>query len=412
MLTDLAFLQTPPQLASESDGKSPLLSQPAENIEFSSFLPVLEQTQLPASTGPAGQLSAPHPIDPAILDVLSGGQLLPPGGEPLPDGALLTAFDSDALPTTMAIPQLAAEAQSVVPAALTPLPQELLPAASSLATPAPTLPLNTVPLPEASLPALPLNTVPLPEGPLPALPVSTLPSPAAPLPAAPVNTAPKAAAPANAGLDGQNGMPATELTLERQLPPQLAIALHQVRQGQMPAETTVQGYGESLEPGVEDVQLRLVSNERSSLPRVPATPVIDVNVTRPDWQPSLGQRLVWMVSHGQQRAELKLDPPQLGRVDVQIVMQGDRAQLVFAAETSVSRELLEQSLPRLREMMADAGVELDTVDVANRERQSSQQDAEYQAQTNDFRGQEPEPVSEISGADSVSGDSVLLDLFV
>lgn len=397
MLTDLAFLQTPPQLAGESDGTSPLLSQPLEKNEFSSFLPVLEQTQLPASTGPADQLPAPHPTDPAVLEVLSGGQLLPSGGEPLPDSALLTAFDSGALPIPTAIPQLAVEVQAGVPVAHTPLPQELLPAASAPATPAPTLPLNSVPFPAA---------------PLPAVPVSTLPSPAATLPAAPVDTAPKPAAPATAGLAGQTGMPATELTLERQLPPQLAIAIHQVRQAQMPVETNVQSYSESVQAGVEDAQLRLVSNERSSLPRVPAMPVIDVNVTRPDWQPSLGQRLVWMVSHGQQRAELKLDPPQLGRVDVQIVMQGDRAQLVFAAETSVSRELLEQSLPRLREMMADAGVELDTVNVANRERQSSRQDAEYQAPTNDFPGQEPESVSEISGADSVSGDSVLLDLFV
>jgi len=402
MLTDLAFLQTPLQRAGESEGVSPLLSQPLEISEFSSFLPILEQAQLPASAGPAGQLPAPHPIDPALLETLSGGQPLPSGGEPLPDSARLTTLDARALPTPTAIPQLTAEAQAVAPAAPAALPQELLPAASSPATPAPT----------TRAPTLPLNTIPFPEASLPAVPLSTLPSPAAPLPAAPVDTALKAAAPASAGLDGQNGMPATELTLERQLPPQMAIALHQVRQAQMPSDTTVQVHGEAPEPGLEDVQLRLVSNERSSLPRSPAAPVIDVNVNRPDWQPSLGQRLVWMVSHGQQRAELKLDPPQLGRVDVQIVMQGDRAQLVFAAETSVSRELLEQSLPRLREMMADAGVELDTVDVANRERQSSRQDAEYQAQTNDLRGPEPESVSEISGADSGSGDSVLLDLFV
>ena len=119
-----------------------------------------------------------------------------------------------------------------------------------------------------------------------------------------------------------------------------------------------------------------------------------------------------MVSNGQQRAEIKLDPPQLGRVDVQIVMQGDRAQLAFTAETSVSRELLEQSLPRLREMMSEAGIDLDSVNVANRERQSGQHDTGYAADDPNLIGQSTESDGEIDSRQIDSGNSALLDLFV
>jgi hypothetical protein len=214
--------------------------------------------------------------------------------------------------------------------------------------------------------------------------------------------------------DTQGGPLGGEFAREHQLPPQLVVALTREARPMQPIalDKPVEVYHESLEPGVEDVQMRLATNDRSTPARLPSVPTITLNAERPGWQPALGERLVWMVSHAQQRAEIKLDPPQLGRVDVQIVMQGERAQLVFAAETAVSRELLEQSLPRLREMMSDAGIDLVSVDVANRERQSAQQDDGYQADGTDLPGQAPELVSELDGAAAASGSTALLDLFV
>ncbi|MDH3712560.1 MAG: flagellar hook-length control protein FliK [Gammaproteobacteria bacterium] len=388
MLTDLAFLQLPPQITGESDGLSQLALQPVENSEFSTFLPIVEQTLLPVPGSVSGQLSAVPWSDPTSLEVLSGGQLLPPSGEPLPPPAIGQPLAVEIRAADIATLQQVTEPGVTV----------------SLATAQPAMAKSATVRPEPKqLLTTPMSTVPL----------DTARAAAAPLNAAHQTPAPLTTVPFATSQDVRGGSPAAEFALERQLPPQLAIALTQVRSTQsITAATPVEVYHDSIEPGVEEVQLRPVANDRSITARSSSAPTIILNAERPGWQPTLGERLVWMVSHGQQRAEIKLDPPQLGRVDVQIVMQGERAQLVFAAETSVSRELLEQSLPRLREMMADAGVDLASVDVANRERQSAQRDDGYRENGTELPGQAPQAVSEIDSLDTASGNTALLDLFV
>ena len=61
--------------------------------------------------------------------------------------------------------------------------------------------------------------------------------------------------------------------------------------------------------------------------------------------------------------ELRLDPPELGRVTVRISIVGDEARVVFAAAQGGARELLETTLPRLREMFEEAGLTLGEAEV-------------------------------------------------
>lgn len=73
---------------------------------------------------------------------------------------------------------------------------------------------------------------------------------------------------------------------------------------------------------------------------------------------ALADRISLMQARGMQVAEMRLDPPHLGSVRVQIRMQGEQASVVFQAANAHARDLLEQSLPRLREMMAEEGLQL------------------------------------------------------
>jgi flagellar hook-length control protein FliK len=76
------------------------------------------------------------------------------------------------------------------------------------------------------------------------------------------------------------------------------------------------------------------------------------------WRDEVGQKLTWMVSNNRQQAELVLNPPQLGRIEVTLILEGDRASVSFATPHPAVRETLENSMMRLREVLADAGVTL------------------------------------------------------
>lgn len=98
----------------------------------------------------------------------------------------------------------------------------------------------------------------------------------------------------------------------------------------------------------------------------PATPSLSVDTPmgRPGWDQSVGQRVLWMVNQNVQSAEISINPPELGPVKVSVRMEGEHVHVSFAAAHGTAREALESALPRLREMFADAGLNLGQADVS------------------------------------------------
>jgi flagellar hook-length control protein FliK len=75
----------------------------------------------------------------------------------------------------------------------------------------------------------------------------------------------------------------------------------------------------------------------------------------------VGNRIVWMAGHTQQVAELRLDPPQLGPLEVRLSISGEQATLTLLSAQPAVRDALQASLPRLMEMMHGAGIDLGSV---------------------------------------------------
>ena len=100
---------------------------------------------------------------------------------------------------------------------------------------------------------------------------------------------------------------------------------------------------------------------------------------------ALANRLSFMHSHQMQIAEMRLDPPNLGSVRVQIRMQGEQASVVFQAPNAQARDLLEHSLPKLREMMAAEGMQLTDASVSE-ENFTSQEDAQSSEGNSSYTG--------------------------
>lgn len=85
---------------------------------------------------------------------------------------------------------------------------------------------------------------------------------------------------------------------------------------------------------------------------------VDTPVGSRGWDAEVGQKIVLLVNRQESRAELTLTPPQMGRVEVSISVSGDQTSAAFVSASPAAREALEQALPRLRELLAEAGITL------------------------------------------------------
>jgi len=93
------------------------------------------------------------------------------------------------------------------------------------------------------------------------------------------------------------------------------------------------------------------------------------------WGDAFNKRINMMVRGEVQKAELHLNPKELGPVEVKIKLSHDQASISFSAQHGVVREAIESALPRLREMLAESGLTLAGADVSP---QFSQQQQGFQ----------------------------------
>lgn len=83
------------------------------------------------------------------------------------------------------------------------------------------------------------------------------------------------------------------------------------------------------------------------------------------WGGEFSQKVVWLTSQQQQVAEIHLNPAHLGPVEVMLTITQDQATAQFLSPHSAVREAIEQALPKLREMMAENGIQLGNVMVGS-----------------------------------------------
>lgn len=148
-----------------------------------------------------------------------------------------------------------------------------------------------------------------------------------------------------------------------------------------------------------------------------ATDTLTPRVGSPAWDHALGQKVVWMAAGAQQSASLTLNPPDLGPIQIVINVSNANADASFTAAQPEVRQALEAALPRLKEMLGEAGITLGQASVnAGNPGQSGA--FEQQASTGPRRatgavGREPldnEPVGRTTTR-IISGGSGLVDTF-
>jgi flagellar hook-length control protein FliK len=82
------------------------------------------------------------------------------------------------------------------------------------------------------------------------------------------------------------------------------------------------------------------------------------------WHDAVGHQVTWMVEQQVGRAELRLHPAHLGPIEVSVTVNNDEVNVSFQASHPATREALENSLPRLRELLGHSGLSLGQASVS------------------------------------------------
>ncbi len=86
-------------------------------------------------------------------------------------------------------------------------------------------------------------------------------------------------------------------------------------------------------------------------------------IQSPRFGEGFSQQVVVLAQHGVQQAQMTINPPELGPVEVRITIQHDQASVQIAAASGLARDVIHDALPKLREMMDQSGVRLNDAGV-------------------------------------------------
>lgn len=133
-----------------------------------------------------------------------------------------------------------------------------------------------------------------------------------------------------------------------------------------------------------------ISAAQSSMPV--AAPVVSAPLGSHEWQQNFSQHVTLFTRQGQQSAELRLHPEELGQVQISIKLEDNQAQLHLVSAHSHVRQALEAALPILRTQLAENGIQLGQSNISSesfagqQQQQSSQQQQASRSGSGDLFG--------------------------
>ncbi len=209
------------------------------------------------------------------------------------------------------------------------------------------------------------------EAPWPPLGLSAmLPAPVeAPPPAAPNANAAAPAdprqAPAPAALTALHAVPAAQAAAEDGIDMDLPLA----------AATSEESNTRLLDteaPAPTSFNAMLQAQGAMELRGASAASAIDAPTPTPDleggdFDEAIGARVSWLAEQKIGHAHIRITPHDLGQVEVKLQLDGDRVHASFSSAHADVRHALESSLPRLREMLGEQGLQLAQADVGQQQ---------------------------------------------
>lgn len=189
--------------------------------------------------------------------------------------------------------------------------------------------------------------------------------------------------------------------------------------GERATQQSVRNAGRQVVGVAEPVTMPATSaavthDPRSQRAEAPLVMQLSVPLQDPGWDQAVAQRVLWMVKQGAQSAELRINPPGLGAVEIRVALrENDQARVSFTSPHADVREALEAAFPRLREMLHANGLSLEDADVSSHSFAEQRQASHYQggAQFGSATGDAEQPGTDTATEAVVKLPIGLLDLY-
>jgi len=125
------------------------------------------------------------------------------------------------------------------------------------------------------------------------------------------------------------------------------------------SDTSVEGFEQSLKVDETEQRVVLTPLTETKLMSQSRTEIqLPVRIDSPNWGESIAGRISLLINQRLSSARIHINPPELGPIEVRLNINSDQASVQFVSHSAQVRDALEQSIPRLREMLESAGFSL------------------------------------------------------
>ncbi|MFO1436661.1 MAG: flagellar hook-length control protein FliK [Gammaproteobacteria bacterium] len=101
----------------------------------------------------------------------------------------------------------------------------------------------------------------------------------------------------------------------------------------------------------------------TNAPPTPVAASLSMPMNDPRWQESFANQITWQVRDGIQHVNLALNPAELGPVEVRLSVSDGQVSAQFHTAHQSVRQVIEDAMPKLRDMLSQSGLNLANADV-------------------------------------------------
>ncbi|AZZ90975.1 flagellar hook-length control protein FliK [Hahella sp. KA22] len=133
-----------------------------------------------------------------------------------------------------------------------------------------------------------------------------------------------------------------------------------------------------------------------------------------DWGEGMAQKVVWFVGQKIQSASVHLNPPELGPIEMKIHVQKDQAHVQIQSPHAIVRDMAEGAAHRLRELLAEQGLQLSQFDVSSQQQQGGASGGQESGGADGglFAGEGDEDGASVAGIEQALATDRMVDYYV
>lgn len=99
-----------------------------------------------------------------------------------------------------------------------------------------------------------------------------------------------------------------------------------------------------------------------------------IAIYRKDFSNAVKEKVMVMMNQKLKEVEIRLDPPELGSMHIKLNLQNEQAAVSFMVQNQQAKEALEQNIGKLKDMLAESGVDVGDANIEKRDSQSTEAD--------------------------------------